>query len=97
MLLPPNNMSNTHQMIVHCSREVVERPDPILGPDPRMRILLGINYPESRPIPHSRIRVGCLRLDTNNSLPFLQLSTEHLMPQRKILSGTLRPVWTSSA
>ena len=97
MLLPPNNVGNTHQMIVHCGREIVERPDPILGPDPGMRILFGIYYSEGWPVSNCWVRVSRLRLDTNNRLSFLQLSTEHLMPQRKILSGTLGPVWTGSA
>src|SRR5947199_10497045 len=62
-----------------------------------MRILFGINYSESWPVSNRWIRVSRLRLDTNDSLSFLQFSTEHLMPLRKILCWTLGPVWTSSA
>src|SRR5437879_3295532 len=97
MLLPPNNMGNTHQMIVNSGREVVQRPDPILGPDPRMRILSRIYYSESWPVSNRGIWVSRFRLNSNNSFSFLQLSTEHLMPLRKILTRTLGPVWTSTA
>src|SRR5712692_9833425 len=97
MLLSTYDMSNSHEMIVYRSGKVVQRPHPILGPDPRMRIFLRINNSKSGPISNRWIRVSRFRLHSDYSLSFLQLSTEHLVPLFKILSRTLRPIWTSTA
>src|SRR6266568_6685164 len=80
MLLSPNDVSNSHQMIIDRRGEIVQRPDTILGPNPRMWILLRINHSESWPIPNSRIRMSRLRLDPNHRLSLFQLSIEHLVP-----------------
>src|SRR2546425_10404058 len=97
MLLSTYDMGNSHEMIVYCSREVVQRPDTILGPDPWMRILLWIYYSESWPVSNRWIRVSCLCLDANHRFSFFQFSAEHLVPQFEIFSRTPGPMWTSPA
>src|SRR5438445_11862702 len=96
VLLSPDNVAHSEQMIIDGRSKVEHGPDPVLRAHPRMRILHRINNAKRRPVPDRRVRMSQVSLYSKYRLPLSKPSIQHLRPMSQVLLRALRAIWTRS-
>src|SRR5882672_692413 len=96
VLLSPDDVAYSEQMIIDGRSKVEQGPDPVLRTNPRMRILRRINNTKRRPVPDSRVRMSQIRLYSQYRLSLSEPTVQHLRPVSQVLLGALGAIWTRS-